>query len=132
MDRPDRSAHVPDTGDSPPRSAYWPDRYPSVAVDGSHLARIVASVRCWDDASTDPDYGSGLRGRSGDGERVVIDQAKGAVMLRYGVNSHVALGILVCWSRGLDIPLDQLAHALAHGSSAARGSPLARGAPPAP
>jgi hypothetical protein len=82
-------------------------------------------VRCWDDASIEPDYGSGLR------ERVVVDQAKGAVMLRYGVNSHVAFGILACWSRGLDIPLDQLAHALAHGSFEGRGSASARGAPPA-
>jgi hypothetical protein len=88
-------------------------------------------VRCWDDASIEPDYGSGLRGRGVHGERVVVDQAKGAVMLRYGVNSHVAFGILACWSRGLDIPLDQLAHALAHGSFEGRGSASARGAPPA-
>ena len=88
-----------------------------VAMDGSPLERIVAAVRGWDDAPVDPGHWTGLRGADVDPGRVVIEQAKGAVMFRYGVNSHVALGILACWSRGLDIPIGRLAEALAHGVS---------------
>jgi hypothetical protein len=41
----------------------------------------------------------------------------------YGVNSHVALGMLARWSRGLDIPIERLARALVDGAPRDEASP---------
>ena len=42
----------------------------------------------------------------------VVNQAKGAVMLRYGVGSPVALAVLVRWSRGVGSSLERSAQTL--------------------
>lgn len=44
-----------------------------------------------------------------------IEQAKGALMLRYGVDSHQALAVLVRWGRLTDTPVRTVAHTLLHG-----------------
>ena len=87
-----------------------------VAKNGSPLDRIVAAVRTWDTMGADgsPTLARRRRRRSSS-TRAVVEQAKGAVMLRYGVEPHVALGILACWARGLDIPFDKLARAVVDG-----------------
>ena len=45
----------------------------------------------------------------------IIEQAKGALMLRYGINSYQALSVLVRWSRVTRTPVDTIAHTLLHG-----------------
>jgi ANTAR domain len=45
----------------------------------------------------------------------LIEQAKGALMLRYGVDSHQAFAVLVRWARVTRAPVRTIAHALLHG-----------------
>jgi hypothetical protein len=45
----------------------------------------------------------------------IIEQAKGALMLRYGINSYQAFAVLVRWSRVSHTPVHTIAHALLHG-----------------
>ena len=45
----------------------------------------------------------------------LIEQAKGALMLRYGVDSHQAFAVLVGWSRMSHTPLTTIAHTLLRG-----------------
>lgn len=45
----------------------------------------------------------------------LIEQSKGALMLRYGVDSHQAFAVLVRWARVTRTPLHTIAHALLHG-----------------
>ena len=67
----------------------------SVGTNGSPLDRIVAAVRTWDTMAGDGGTTmAGRRRRRRSSTRAVVEQAKGAVMLRYGVESHVAMGIL--------------------------------------
>lgn len=61
-----------------------------------------------------------------------IEQAKGALMLRYGVDSHQALAVLVRWGRVTRTPVHTVAHTLLHGicegnpQTQARQQPLIR------
>ena len=94
-----------------------------VATNGSPLDRIVAAVRTWDAMGADGNPTTAARRRRRRySTRAVVEQAKGAVMLRYGVESHVALGILACWARGLDIPFEKLAQAVVDGVTEESGS----------
>lgn len=43
-----------------------------------------------------------------------IEQAKGVMMLLYGVNSHTAYAVLLRWSRRSGADIDRLAHVLLH------------------
>lgn len=45
----------------------------------------------------------------------LIEQAKGALMLHYGVDSHQAFGMLVGWSRVTRTPVPTIAHTLLRG-----------------
>jgi hypothetical protein len=69
--------------------------------------------------------------RASDGE-LVMERAKGALMLRYGIDSCQALAVLVHWSRGSSTSLELVAHTLVHGicegnpQTAARQRPLMR------
>jgi ANTAR domain len=95
----------------------------TVATNGSPLDRIVAAVRTWDAmGAADSPTSAARRRRTRYSTRAVVEQAKGAVMLRYGVESHVALGILACWARGLDIPFARLAQAVVDGVTEEGGS----------
>lgn len=96
----------------------------SATTDGTPLDRIVVAVRAWDAVPG----GSGQsrearRRRRRNSKRALVEQAKGAVMLQYGVNSHVALGMLARWARGLDIPIERLAKALVDGALKDEASP---------
>lgn len=50
-----------------------------------------------------------------DGERAVVEQAKGALMLRYAISSHEAFALLLTWSRDTDTTLHTIAHTLVNG-----------------
>ena len=101
-------------------------------TNGSPLDRIVAAVRTWDEMGADSSPTSAARRRRRRySTRAVVEQAKGAVMLRYGVESHVALGILACWARGLDIPFEKLAQAVVDGVTEEGGSTWPSPDPPA-
>jgi hypothetical protein len=45
----------------------------------------------------------------------VVEQAKGALMLRYGVGSYESLGAMVAWAREAEVSLLDVAHALVKG-----------------
>lgn len=51
-----------------------------------------------------------------EGDRAVVEQAKGALMLRYGITSHEALALLLAWSREMGTTLHAIAHALMDGA----------------
>lgn len=61
-----------------------------------------------------------------------IEQAKGALMMRYGVDSHQALAVLVHWAQVTGTPVPTIAHTLMHGicegnpSTEAQHRPLVR------
>ncbi len=47
-----------------------------------------------------------------DADRTILEQAKGALMLHYGIGSHAALAVLVRWSRAADTDLRTVAATL--------------------
>jgi hypothetical protein len=53
----------------------------------------------------------------------VVEQAKGVLMLRYGISSYEALAALARWSRQVDRPLTELCHALVKGICQGRVTP---------
>jgi hypothetical protein len=53
--------------------------------------------------------------RAIDANRAVIEQAKGALMLHYRINSYQAFAVLVRWSRVTQLPVRTVAHTLVHG-----------------
>lgn len=58
---------------------------------------------------------SDLGPREVDARPTVVEQAKGALMLHYGIDSHQALAVLVGWARTSRTPVVQIAHALLRG-----------------
>lgn len=54
-------------------------------------------------------------------ELAVVEQAKGALMLRYGIGSYEALGVLERWSRDSGESAAALARAITHGICQGRG-----------
>src|SRR6478735_3203466 len=53
--------------------------------------------------------------RAIDARTALIEQAKGALMLRYGVDSHQAFAVLVRWAQVTHTPVRTVAHTLLHG-----------------
>ena len=45
----------------------------------------------------------------------LVEQAKGALMLHYGIDSHQALAVLVGWARTSHTPVTHIAHTLLRG-----------------
>lgn len=45
----------------------------------------------------------------------LIEQAKGALMLHYGIDSHQALAVLIGWARTSRTPVPTIAHTLLRG-----------------
>lgn len=45
----------------------------------------------------------------------LVEQAKGALMLHYGIDSHQALAVLVGWARTSHTPVSHVAHTLLRG-----------------
>lgn len=50
-----------------------------------------------------------------DKSRALIEQAKGAVMMRYGIDSHQAFAVMLRWSRVTGTTVPVIAHTLLHG-----------------
>ena len=70
---------------------------------GTPLDRLLASMGALDEVPNEP-------------ERITLERAKGAVMLRYGVNSHVAFAMIARWAHGAEIPIMTLAATLVAGA----------------
>ncbi len=62
-----------------------------------------------------------------DPDRAVIEQAKGALMLRYGVGSYESLAALARWARDAQVTHVEVARALVAGICQGRVSPADRG-----
>ena len=62
-----------------------------------------------------------------DPDRAVIEQAKGALMLRYGVGSYESLAALARWARDAQVTLVEVARALVAGICQGRVNPADRG-----
>lgn len=60
-------------------------------------------------------------------DSAVVEQAKGAVMLRYGVSSSESLAAMSRWAQEADITLPDVAHALVKGICQGRITPETRG-----
>lgn len=62
-------------------------------------------------------------------EMAVIEQAKGVLMLRYGIGSYEALAVLGRWAQECGFSLSDVAHAITHGVCQGRsgGSPYEEG-----
>ena len=78
--------------------------------------RLLESLRQWRDA--DLADGPELLDhelRAIDAHRPVIEHAKGALMLRYGIDSYQAFAVLVHWARVTHTPVHTVAHTLVHG-----------------
>ena len=50
-----------------------------------------------------------------DANTALIQQAKGALMLHYGIDSHQAFAVLVCWARETRTTVRTIAHTLLRG-----------------
>jgi hypothetical protein len=59
--------------------------------------------------------------------RAVVEQAKGALMLRYGVSSYESLAAMARWAREAHVPLEEVAHALVKGICQGRVTPETQG-----
>jgi ANTAR domain len=62
-----------------------------------------------------------------DSDRFVVEQAKGAVMLRYGVGSYEALAAMARWAREAHVTIEDVAHALVKGICQGRVTPETQG-----
>lgn len=77
------------------------------------LDRLVVAVQAWDKIPPmpQPAWRPGA-----DSDQATLERAKGAVMFRYGVNSHVAFAMIARWSRSAEVPIPALASALVQGT----------------
>jgi hypothetical protein len=77
---------------------------------------LLEALRRWRAADRSASAGPLVPGlRLIDANRVVVEQAKGALMLRYGIDSHQAFALLARWSRATKTPVPTLADTLLHG-----------------
>lgn len=83
---------------------------------GTPLDRLVHSIRTWDAIPLAPPLQRGPGRSRIDRDKITLERAKGAVMLRYGVNSHVAFAMIARWARTSEIPITTLANALVEGT----------------
>lgn len=51
----------------------------------------------------------------GEGNSCMVEQAKGALMLRYGIGAPESLAVLDRWSHEAGIPVEEVARTLVHG-----------------
>jgi hypothetical protein len=77
---------------------------------------LLHALEQWRDADgTAPAPAHDLEHRAIDANRALIEQAKGALMLRYGMDHFQAFALLVRWSRLTHTPVQSLAETLVHG-----------------
>jgi len=60
---------------------------------------------------------------SSEAERAIVEQAKGALMLRYGVGSYESLAALARWAHEAHVTVSEVAHALVKGICQGRVTP---------
>lgn len=77
--------------------------------------RLLEALQRGHDAADAVTHPSEPRLRVVDAHTAIIEQAKGALMLRYHVDSCEALAVLVRWARVTDTPVRTVAHTLLHG-----------------
>jgi hypothetical protein len=94
-----------------------PDNHLLTADDARPTAdRLLESLRQWRDADISGAPEPFVRDlRAIDANRAVIEHAKGALMLRYGIDSYQAFAVMVRWSHLTRIPVHTIAHTLVHG-----------------
>ena len=86
---------------------------PEAHLTANHLLEVLHRERIADRAAaTDP---SALERCETDTNPALIEQAKGALMLHFGIDSHQALAVLVGWARTSGIPVPTIAHTLLRG-----------------
>ena len=78
--------------------------------------RLLASIGQWRDAASDEKSSHLVPAlRAIESHRPVVEQAKGALAFRYGIDSHQAFALMVRWSRTVHAPVHVIAHTLIHG-----------------
>ena len=91
---------------------------PHVDAKGAGPAddRLVSSLQQWRDADLaaspeprDPEL------RAIEAHRALVEQAKGALMMRYGLDSYQAFAVLVRWARITHTPVHTIAGTLVRG-----------------
>ncbi len=91
---------------------------------------LLDALQEWQDADRAAPSGSHVsEHRAIDANRALIEQAKGALMLRYGMNHFRAFALIVRWSRLTHTPVHSLAETLVHGLGEARSHTDARHRP---
>lgn len=86
---------------------------PDARRNANHLLDVLQRQRVADrPAATKPS----VLGPCGvDARPALIERAKGALMLHYGIDSHQAFGVLVGWARMSRTPVATIAHTLLRG-----------------
>ena len=69
--------------------------------------------RATDETAVPEPFAPGLR--AVDARCSIVEQAKGALMLHYGIDSYQALAVLVRWARVTRTPVRTIAQAFLHG-----------------
>lgn len=62
-----------------------------------------------------------------DSGSAVVEQAKGAIMLRYGVTSYESLAAMARWAREAHVSIEDVAHAMVKGICQGRVTPETKG-----
>jgi hypothetical protein len=94
---------------TPHRRLLIPEAHPTA----NHQLEVLQRERIADRAAaTDP---SDLEPCETDINRALVEQAKGALMLHYGVDSHRAFAVLLGWARTSSAPVTTIAHTLLRG-----------------
>jgi hypothetical protein len=88
------------------------DRKPRDGGGPGPLERLVHAVLAWDLV---PSTNARSAAAPREQDAVTVDRAKGAIMLRYGVNSHVAMAMLARWARDTQATTADVSRALVDG-----------------
>ena len=92
--------------------------------------RLADSLELWRDADRTTDTGAVVAGsRVLEAHRGVVEHAKRALVLRYGIDSHQAFAVMVRWARVSHTPVVGIAEGLVSGVG--DGGPRTRSRPPA-
>jgi len=79
------------------------------------------------DTATDPGHPALQQRELGPTQDIVIEQAKGVLMLRYGIGSYESLATLAQWSHDAHLSLPEISRALVKGICQGHAGPRDRG-----
>jgi hypothetical protein len=85
---------------------------PDARRAANRLLEVLQHDRLADGAAT---HGTVLASYESHARPALIEQAKGALMLHYGIDSHQAFAVLVGWARISHTPVPTIAHTLMRG-----------------